>query len=147
MIIIRCLSSSKSLSLLSDQRLQKIPNQYHQRPILSFANAAKFIFINLTGFDSTLLCYVISCLCHFWKQSNNIPFLENVFFLAPPWLFAPMATHGQRRIRVKSLKAVMASYKPHDHMAIVIIVIDVIIRIIVSLSSSSSADPFDFSIL
>ena len=39
------------------------------------------------------------------------------------------------------------SYKPHDLKAIVIIVIDLIIRIIVSLSSSSSADPFDFSIL
>ena len=110
MIIIRCLSSSKSLSLLSDQPLQKIPNQYHQRPILSLANATNIIFKNLTGFDSTLLCYVISCLCHFWKQSNNILFLENVFFLAPLWLFAPMATHGQSSIWVKSLKAVMAYF-------------------------------------
>ena len=56
MIIIRCLSSSKSLSLLSDQRLQKIPNQHHQHPILSFANATNVIFINLTGIYSTLTC-------------------------------------------------------------------------------------------
>ena len=55
-IIIRCLSSSKSLSLLSDQRLQKIPNQHHQHPILSFANATNVIFINLTGIYSTLTC-------------------------------------------------------------------------------------------
>ena len=73
-------------------------------------------------------------MCFFWHLSGSLP----------PWPPTVKIVYGWNICRHwwDTL-----SYKPHDHMAIVIIVIGLIIRIIVSLSSSSLADPFDFSIL
>ena len=73
-------------------------------------------------------------MCFFWHLSGSLP----------PWPPTVKIVYGWNICRHwwDTL-----SYKPHDHMAIVIIVTGLIIRIIVSLSSSSSADPFDFSIL